>query len=210
MSALAPVLQSFFTERLRGQRRASPHTIAGYRDTFRLLLRFAADRTGTQPSRIDIGLIDAPLISAFLDHLDEPGMLMLADRGFASYSLWKAAAGTGAQLCWRMSAKFKLPVLQPLPDGTHLSQLRPKRKRDGDPITVRVVKYTVTTTDVDTGEQTCESFTLATTLLDPDAYPAMELAVHYHDRWQAETGIADLKTTMRGGPEVVCAPRHRR
>lgn len=133
----------------------------------------------------------------------EPGMLMLADRGFASYSLWKAAAGTGAQLCWRMSAKFKLPVLQPLPDGTYLSQLRPKRKRDGDPIPVRVVKYTVTTTDVDTGEQTCESFTLATTLLDPDTYPAMELAVHYHDRWQAETGIGDLKTTMRGGPEVV-------
>ena len=70
VSALAPLLQSFFTERLIGQRRASPHTIAGYRDTFRLLLRFAADRTGTQPSRIDIGQIDAPLISAFLDHLE--------------------------------------------------------------------------------------------------------------------------------------------
>ncbi|HEY5853560.1 MAG TPA: tyrosine-type recombinase/integrase [Aldersonia sp.] len=70
MSALAPLLQSFFTERLVGQRRVSPNTIAGYRDTFRLLLRFAADRTGTQPSRIDIGQIDAPLISAFLDHLE--------------------------------------------------------------------------------------------------------------------------------------------
>ncbi len=69
MSALAPTLQAFFTDRLMGQRAASPHTIAGYRDTFRLLLRFAAERTRGQPSNLDIGDLDAPLVGSFLDHL---------------------------------------------------------------------------------------------------------------------------------------------
>ena len=66
MSTLAPVLQTFFTDRLISQRRASPHTIAAYRDTFRLLLTFAATRTGKQPNALDIDDLDAPLVSAFL------------------------------------------------------------------------------------------------------------------------------------------------
>lgn len=70
MSALAPLLESFFTERLISQRGASPNTIAGYRDTFRLLLAFAATRTGKQPSDLDIADLDAPLIGAFCDHLE--------------------------------------------------------------------------------------------------------------------------------------------
>ena len=70
MSALAPTLQAFFTDRLIRQRQASPQTIAAYRDTLRLLLAFAADRTGTAPSRLDVGEIDAPLVGAFLDHLE--------------------------------------------------------------------------------------------------------------------------------------------
>jgi integrase/recombinase XerD len=70
MSALAPTLQAFFTERLVDQRQASPHTLAAYRDTLRLLLCFAANRTGKQPSALDIDDLDAPLIGAFLDHLE--------------------------------------------------------------------------------------------------------------------------------------------
>ncbi len=70
MSALAPTLQAFFTERLVGQRQASPHTLAAYRDTLRLLLCFAAQQTGKQPSALDIDDLDAPLIGAFLDHLE--------------------------------------------------------------------------------------------------------------------------------------------
>ena len=70
MTTLAPTLQSFFTDRLIGQRRASPNTIAAYRDTFRLLLIFASQRTGSAPSELDIGDLDAPLIGAFLDHLE--------------------------------------------------------------------------------------------------------------------------------------------
>ncbi len=69
MTALAPTLQAYFTDRLIGQRSASPNTIAAYRHTFRLLLPFAAQRTGTRPSELDIAELDAPLIAAFLDHL---------------------------------------------------------------------------------------------------------------------------------------------
>jgi len=69
MSALAPTLQGFFTERLTRQRNASPHTIAGYRDTWRLLLTFAAARTGIAPSALDLTDLDAELVTAFLDHL---------------------------------------------------------------------------------------------------------------------------------------------
>ena len=71
MTALAPTLQAFFTDRLLGQRGASSHTIAGYRDTWRLLLSFAAQRTGKNPCQLDIADLDAPLIAAFLDHLEQ-------------------------------------------------------------------------------------------------------------------------------------------
>lgn len=70
MSALAPLLESFFTDRLINQRSASPNTITGYRDTFRLLLDFTVERTGKKPSGLDIADLDAPLIAAFLDHLE--------------------------------------------------------------------------------------------------------------------------------------------
>jgi len=70
MSTLTPTLQSFFTERLIRQRQASPHTIAAYRDTMRLLLCYAAERTGLPPSRLDLADLDAPLIGSFLDHLE--------------------------------------------------------------------------------------------------------------------------------------------
>jgi integrase/recombinase XerD len=70
MSALAPTLQAFFTDRLTGQRHASPNTIAAYRDTLRLLLTFAAQRLGRQPSELDLGDLDADLVAAFLAHLE--------------------------------------------------------------------------------------------------------------------------------------------
>jgi integrase/recombinase XerD len=70
MTLLAPTLEAFFTERLMTQRQASPHTIAGYRDTMRLLLCFATEQTGKQPSKLDVSDLDVRLISAFLDHLE--------------------------------------------------------------------------------------------------------------------------------------------
>jgi site-specific recombinase XerD len=70
MSALAPTLEAFFTDRLARQRQASPHTMAAYRDTFRLLVGFAEARTHKAPCRLDLADLDAPLVGAFLDHLE--------------------------------------------------------------------------------------------------------------------------------------------
>jgi site-specific recombinase XerD len=70
MSTLAPLLEAFFTERLIGQRDASPHTVASYRDAICLLLRFAQYRTGKAPHQLAIDDLDAPLIGAFLNHLE--------------------------------------------------------------------------------------------------------------------------------------------
>ena len=70
MSALAPGLQAFFTDRLIGQRAASPNTIGAYKTSLRLLLGFAAQRTAKAPAALDIAELDAPLIAAFLGHLE--------------------------------------------------------------------------------------------------------------------------------------------
>ena len=70
MSSIAPLVQAFFTDRLVRQRHASPHTVAAYRDTFRLLLGFAQQRTGKAPSKLVLEDLDAGLITAFLDHLE--------------------------------------------------------------------------------------------------------------------------------------------
>ena len=74
MTALAPILQSFFTDKLARQQQASPRTVTAYRDALRLLIQFASRVTGTEPWQLDLDQLDADLISAFLDHLE-------ADRG---------------------------------------------------------------------------------------------------------------------------------
>ena len=95
MTPLAPILESFFTERLITQRRASPHTIASYRDTFRLLFGFAYTRTGKPPSRLDLTDLDAPMIAAFLDHLEHERHNSVRTRNarlVAVHSLFRYAA----------------------------------------------------------------------------------------------------------------------
>jgi site-specific recombinase XerD len=71
MTLLAPSLQAYFTDRLITQRNSSPQTIAAYRDTFRLLLAFAQEQTGKQPFELDLDDLDAPMIGAFLKHLED-------------------------------------------------------------------------------------------------------------------------------------------
>jgi site-specific recombinase XerD len=95
MSALAPTLETFFTERLIRQRQASPHTIAAYRDTMRLLLGFAAKRLDKQPGRLEVDDLDAPLVGAFLDHLQHErgnGARTRNARLAAVHSLFRFAA----------------------------------------------------------------------------------------------------------------------
>src|SRR5690349_9974752 len=69
--SFAGLLQSFFTDRLLRQRQASPHTIASYRDSFRLLLKFASERLGKEPSELTLTDLDAPFVGAFLHHLEQ-------------------------------------------------------------------------------------------------------------------------------------------
>jgi site-specific recombinase XerD len=95
MSSLAPTLEAFFTERLLAQRQASPHTVAAYRDTFRLLLGFVLERTGKQPSQLEVEDLDGTLIGAFLDHLEAVRGNSVATRNArlaAVHSLFRFAA----------------------------------------------------------------------------------------------------------------------
>jgi len=95
VTAVAATVQAFFTERLARQRRASPHTIAAYRDTLRLLLNFAAARAGRIPCRLDFADLSAPVISAFLDHCEHGRNNTIATRNArlaAVHSLFAFAA----------------------------------------------------------------------------------------------------------------------
>jgi transposase IS4-like protein/DDE family transposase len=134
-----------------------------------------------------------------------PGVLLLADRLFVGAELWRAMALTGADLVWRVKCGSKtapkLPVDQVRSDGSWLSRMyaaSDRRKRH--PITVRVVEYTLS----DPGRRTSvDRYRLVTTILDPTAAPAGELAALYTERWEIETALAELKTTQRGPRQVL-------
>ena len=94
-TTLAPLEEQFFTQRLMQQRQASPHTISSYRDTFRLFLTFAHQRLHTPPSRVRFEAIDAPLIVAFLDHLEQHRGVSVRSRNLrltAIHSFFRYAA----------------------------------------------------------------------------------------------------------------------
>lgn len=126
----------------------------------------------------------------------EPGMLLMADRGFTSHELWQAAAATGADLLWRASSVLSLPVLQELSDGSYLSHLI---RKDHKPITVRVIEYTIDDGRAPAGEH----YRLVTTLLGAEQAPALELAELYAQRWELETTLDELKTHQRGAKVVL-------
>jgi hypothetical protein len=133
-----------------------------------------------------------------------PGMLLLADRGFTSYELWRSAAATGADLLWRASAVLTLPVLQVLSDGSYISRLVPgngtrPQRRGAEPVVVRVIEYTF----VDGRAPAGQLYRLITTLIDPDRAPALELAELYAQRWEFETALDELKTHQRGAKVVL-------
>jgi len=95
VSLLAPTLEAFFSQRLITQKNASPHTIASYRDCLRLLLNFVHETTGTQPSKLRLDDLDAPVIGAFLNHLEQDRGLSVASRNTrlaAVHSLFRFAA----------------------------------------------------------------------------------------------------------------------
>ena len=132
-----------------------------------------------------------------------PGMVVLADRKFLSWSMARAFLATGAHILWRASARFTLKPVKVLPDGTYLAELKPPRKSDGPPVTMRVIEYTVHTTAADGTAEASEVFCLVTDLLDPEEYPALDLACTYPLRWGCETVIGHHKTDMGEGQPVL-------
>jgi hypothetical protein len=147
------------------------------------------------------------------------GMLVLADRNFYSWALWHAAAGTGADLLWRVKASMDLTVIRELPDGSALAHVNDpaavharnarngQRRRRGSTLPpqtgplpgmrVRVIGFRLEVT-ADDGTVRTGRYRLITTLLDWRAFPAADLAAAYARRWAVETGFRELKTILRG------------
>jgi hypothetical protein len=152
-----------------------------------------------------------------------PGMLVLADRYFSGHPQVAQVIAAGADLIFRAQNNRRLPVLKELPDGSYLSVLPsanlptkgdrhragggpcPRlglRKRQARGLRIRVVEATVTIV-AEGGETRTEPYLLITTLLDPAVAPARKIAELYHERWESETGYADLKTYLRGRQHIL-------
>jgi hypothetical protein len=148
----------------------------------------------------------------------EEDWLVIADRNFYNWADWCAAADTGAALLWRVKSDLRLPLLEPLPDGSYLSvlvspaitgkardrlieaalagqELDPARARR-----VRVIEYEVPDRD---GDGKGELIAVITTITAMTDAPAAALAEAYHQRWEHETGNDQLKTHLRGPGRVL-------
>ena len=129
------------------------------------------------------------------------GMLCLADRNFFGFALWNQARARGADLLWRVKKNMRLAVEERLPDGSYRSRIyaseRDRRHRSHG-VVVRVMDYQLQ------GIADAEPiYRLVTTVLDPQQAPAEELAALYHERWEIETALDELKTHLRGAKIVL-------
>jgi hypothetical protein len=146
------------------------------------------------------GTSEMALAKGVLTWLSE-GMLCLADRYFFSFDFWCQAKATGADLLWRVRKNLRLACERRLSDGSYLSRIYPsgedhRRKTNG--VVVRVIEYQLE------GVAGAEPiYRLLTTFLDPEAAPATELAALYHERWEIETALDELKTHLRGARIVL-------
>jgi hypothetical protein len=144
-------------------------------------------------------------------------MLITADSGFYSWQLWDLFAAAGAALCWRVGAAVPLPLVRRLPDGSYLALIfapgaTATRKaallaaaRAGEQIDqdrariVRAAEYTVP----DRGGEDSELICVITTLLDPAQLTAAEMAFAYHQRWEHESGLDEIKTHLRAAGGIL-------
>jgi hypothetical protein len=126
----------------------------------------------------------------------KPGMLVLADRNFMAFPIWKECLSTGADLLWRVTSSWPLKPLQTLEDGSWVAKIRsPKGSQSKEEILVRVVSYTV--------ELSSETYRLVTSILDPKLASAEELAGLYHERWEIEGVFDEIKTHLRGAKSLL-------
>jgi hypothetical protein len=128
-------------------------------------------------------------------------MLCLADRAFFGFEMWQRALATQAQLLWRSRNNMRLPCEQRLVDGSYLSRIYPSerdRRQQSNSIRVRVIEYRLQ------GVSGAEPiYRLLTSILDAQQAPAEELAALYHERWEIETALDELKTHLRGARIVL-------
>ena len=157
------------------------------------------------------------LLTGLLD-VFTPDMLVIVDRNFYSFELWRKALTTGADLVWRVSASVALPVIEALPDGSYRSIVinpritsarrktlieQVRRGQEIPPyavIPVRVIEYEIPDRE---GNGTGELICLITSILDPDDVTAIELATAYHERWESETSFQEKKTYLRRSGRVL-------
>lgn len=148
----------------------------------------------------------------------QPDMLITADRNFYSFDLWGKFRSTGADLLWRVNSNLRLPVLRWLSDGSYLSVVcRPRipgrqreelirRAKRGDEVNaeevhlVRVVEYDVPDRE---GNGSGELICVMTSVLEPVDATAEQIAAAYHERWECEGLIAEVKTHQRGPARVL-------
>jgi Insertion element 4 transposase N-terminal/Transposase DDE domain len=153
---------------------------------------------GTHPGRCEDGetTLARPALAALL-----PGMLCLADRQFFGYALWQEAAATGADLLWRVKRNLRLPRETVLGDGSYLTTVYPSeksRRHRAEGVRVRTIEYRLE------GIADAEPlYRLVTTILDPAQAPATDLAALYHERWEIEGALDELKTHLRGAGVVL-------
>jgi hypothetical protein len=131
----------------------------------------------------------------------DSGMLCLADRGFFGFEMWQQALATQAQLLWRCKKNMRFACEQRLADGSYLSRTYPSerdRRQQSNSIPVRVIEYRLQ------GVADAEPiYRLVTSVLDAQQAPADELAALYHERWEIETALDELKTHLRGARIVL-------
>jgi hypothetical protein len=129
------------------------------------------------------------------------GLLCLADRYFFSFEFWQQAQATGAELLWRVRKNLRLPCERRLADGSYLSRIYRSgqdRKHNRHGVVVRVIEYRLE------GVAGAEPrYRVITTILDPELASALELAALYHERWEVETALDELKTHLRGARIVL-------
>ncbi|MBV8457592.1 MAG: IS4 family transposase [Acetobacteraceae bacterium] len=147
------------------------------------------------------------LVAGLLRHLS-PEMLLLLDQGFYSYELWRRLEATGVKLLARVVKSLVLRPIRTLADGSYLAKVYKNdydRRKDRDGIVVRVIRYTLDDPQrVGHGEE----HVLITNLFDEELYPAMEMIILYHERWEEELVFDEQKTHQ--DPRRATKPAHLR
>ena len=155
----------------------------------------------TAASVAEYGMSEQEMAATLLPVKLEPDMLVMADRNFYGFKLWKLACASGAKMLWRVKSNLILAQEEELPDGSYLSTVYDseddrQRKRG---LKVRVIEYAL----ANSATPTQGSYRLITNILDPDLAPMLELAGIYHERWEVESVFDEFKTHMGASSTVL-------